>query len=167
MTSRTIYAACASGLIFLGAACGGAEQATPEGRPTTPTDSVASPSAMTSPGLTAVEPWARPADAGKNTAVYVQLESALPEGDSLTGVRSEAAERTELHASVMEGEMMRMRPVAGFALPAGGRLELRPMGAHVMLLRLRDPLVPGDTVAVTFDFASGRSLVVRAGVRTP
>ncbi|MGA1360416.1 MAG: copper chaperone PCu(A)C [Gemmatimonadaceae bacterium] len=166
MTSRTIFAACASGLFLMAAACGGTEQATPEGRPTT-TDAAASVPAMTSTGLTAVAPWARPADAGKNTAVYMQLENALPEGDSLTGVRSEAAERTELHESVMEGEMMRMRPVVGFALPSGGRLELRPMGAHVMLLRLRDPLVPGDTVEVTFDFASGRSLAVRAGVRTP
>jgi copper(I)-binding protein len=72
-----------------------------------------------------------------------------------------------LHASVLEGEMMRMRPVVGIALPSGGRLELRPMGTHVMLLRLRDPLVPGDTVQITFDFASGRSVDVRAGVRTP
>lgn len=166
MTSRTIYAACASGLLCLTAACGGAaDQSTPD------TSAVVGDSAATvapaSSGIVAVEPWARPADAGKNTAVYVQLENALAEGDSLIGVRSEAAERTELHESVMDGATMRMRPVTGFALPSGGRLELRPMGAHVMLLRLRDPLVPGDTVQVTFDFASGRSLAVRAGVRTP
>ena len=167
MISRTIFAACASGLFLMSVACGGADQATPEGGTASASDTAAPVSATTATGLTAVEPWARPADAGKNTAVYLRLENALPEGDSLVGVRSEAAERTELHESVMEGEMMRMRPVVGFALPSGGRLELRPMGAHVMLLRVRDPLVPGDTVEVTFDFASGRSLAVRAGVRTP
>lgn len=161
MTSRTIFAACASGLLLLCGACVGSEQATAEA------GSAVEAAIASSIGITAVEPWARPADAGKHTAVYVQLENGRSEGDSLTGVRSEAAERAELHESVMEGEVMRMRPVVGFALPSGGRLELRPMGAHVMLLRLRDPLVAGDTVEVTFDFASGRSLAVRAGVRTP
>jgi copper(I)-binding protein len=166
MISRTIYAACASGLLLLTAGCGGvADQATPAAD-AVDTDAMVT-SATVSGGIAIVEPWARPADAGKNTAVYMQLENPLPEGDSLTGVRSGAAERAELHESVMEGEMMRMRPVVGFALPSGGRLELRPMGAHVMLLRLRDPLVPGDTVQVTFDFASGRSVDVRAGVRRP
>jgi len=164
MTSRTIFAACASGLLLIAGACGGSERGTPEGdaaNATTTSD------VTTTTGLSVVEPWARPADAGKNTAVYLEMENTLPEGDSLTGVRSAAAERTELHESVMEGETMRMRPIIGVALPSGGRIVFRPMGPHVMLLRLRDPLVPGDTVEVTFVFASGRSLAVRAGVRTP
>ena len=165
MTSRTIFAACASGLLLLTGACGGAEHGTPEGDAA---DSDTTTAAVTtSTGLSAVEPWARPADTGKNTAVYLQLENALSEGDSLIGVRSEVADRTELHESVLEGETMRMRPLIGVALPSGGRIAFRPMGPHVMLLRLRDPLVPGDTVEVTFDFVSGRSLAVRAGVRTP
>lgn len=165
MTSRTICVACASGLLLFAAACGGgSERATPERAAADTTRAVA---VTPSSGISALEPWARPADVGKNTAVYVRLENALSDGDSLTGVRSEAAERAELHESVMEGQTMRMRPVVGVALPAGGRLELRPMGTHVMLLRLREAIVPGDTVEVTFDFASGRSLAVRAGVRAP
>ncbi|MFM8302653.1 MAG: copper chaperone PCu(A)C [Gemmatimonadota bacterium] len=164
MTSRTIFAACASGLLLLTGACGGSEQGASEGDAA---DATTTSAVTTTMGLAALDPWARPADVGKNTAVYLEMENTLPEGDSLTGVRSEAAERTELHESVMEGETMRMRPMIGVALPSGGRIVFRPMGPHVMLLRLRDPLVPGDTVEVTFDFASGRSLVVRAGVRTP
>ncbi|MFM8301635.1 MAG: copper chaperone PCu(A)C [Gemmatimonadota bacterium] len=164
MTSRTIFAACASGLLLLTGACGGSEQGTSEGDAA---DATTTSAVTTTMGLAALNPWARPADAGKNTAVYLELANTLPEGDSLTGVRSAAAERTELHESVMEGETMLMRPMIGVALPSGGRIVLRPMGPHVMLLRLRDPLVPGDTVEVTFDFASGRSLAVRAGVRAP
>lgn len=164
MTSRTIFAACASGLLLLTGACGGSEQGTSEGDVA---DATTTSAVTTAAGLSAVAPWARPADAGKNTAVYLEMENTLPEGDSLTGVRSAAAERTELHESVMEGETMRMRPMIGVALPSGGRIVFRPMGPHVMLLRLRDPLVPGDTVEVIFDFASGRSLAVRAGVRAP
>ena len=165
MTSRTICAACASGLLLLSGACGGSEQGSSEGDAADAATTTAA--VTTSAGLSAVAPWARPADAGKNTAVYLEMENSLPEGDSLTGVRSAAAERTELHESVMEGETMRMRPMIGIALPSGGRIVFRPMGPHVMLLRLRDPLVPGDSVEVTFDFASGRSLAVRAGVRAP
>ncbi|MCE2803265.1 MAG: copper chaperone PCu(A)C [Gemmatimonadota bacterium] len=164
MTSRTICAACASGLLLLSGACGGSEQGSSQ---ESADDGAATVSVTTATGLAAVEPWARPADAGKNTAVYLQLENTLPDGDSLIGVRSEGAERAALHESVMEGATMRMRPMIGVALPSGGRIAFRPMGPHVMLLRLRDPLVPGDTVEVTFDFASGRSLAVRAGVRTP
>ena len=165
MTSRTICAACARGLLLLSGACGGSEQGSSEGDAADAATTTAA--VTTSAGLSAVAPWARPADAGKNTAVYLQLENTLPDGDSLIGVRSEGAERAALHESVMEGATMRMRPMIGVALPSGGRIAFRPMGPHVMLLRLRDPLVPGDTVEVTFDFASGRSLAVRAGVRTP
>ncbi len=165
MTSRTICAAYASGLLLLTGACGGSEQGTSEGDAADATST--SSAVTTTTGLAALDPWARPADAGKNTAVYLELANTLPESDSLTGVRSEAAERTELHESVMEGATMRMRPMVGVALPSGGRIVFRPMGPHVMLLRLRDPLVPGDSVEVTFDFASGRSLAVRAGVRAP
>jgi len=164
MTSRTICAACASGLLLLSGACGGSEQGSSQ---ESADDGAATGSVTTATGISAVESWARPADAGKNTAVYLQLENTLPDGDSLIGVRSEGAERAALHESVMEGATMRMRPMIGVALPSGGRIAFRPMGPHVMLLRLRDPLVPGDTVEVTFDFASGRSLAVRAGVRTP
>jgi len=60
---------------------------------------------------------------------------------------------------------MRMRPIDGVEIPAGGSVELKPGGLHIMLLDVQRDLEPGQTVTLKLDFESGRSLVVDAPVR--
>jgi copper(I)-binding protein len=47
---------------------------------------------------------------------------------------------------------MRMREVKAFDLPAKGRLELKPAGAHLMFIDLKRPFKAGDKVPVTLKF---------------
>src|SRR5262245_17536339 len=70
-------------------------------------------------------PWARasagPAPTG---AAYVVLHNTGGE-DRLVAAASERAERVEIHEHVMDGTIMRMRPVAGgLVLPAGKTVAL-------------------------------------------
>ena len=44
--------------------------------------------------------------------------------DRLVRVVSPAAATTELHAMTMDGNLMKMRPVAGIVIPAGSRVTL-------------------------------------------
>jgi len=75
----------------------------------------------------------------------------------ITGARSDAAQRTELHTHQEDAQgVMRMIHVAeGFPLPADGERILARGGDHVMLMGLTRPLDDGDEVAITFIFADG------------
>jgi hypothetical protein len=52
-------------------------------------------------------------------------------------------------------------------VPAGGQVELKPGGYHVMLIGLTRDLNVGDKFPVTLEFASGAKLQVEAEVRQP
>jgi len=74
----------------------------------------------------------------------------------------------EIHETKMEGDVMRMAQVeGGIEVPAGGQVELKPGGYHVMLIGLTRDLAVGDTFPVTLEFASGNTLAVEAEVRQP
>ena len=117
--------------------------------------------------LSTHDAWARPADSGAMSAVYFTLGNAGAESDTLVAVASEIAARTEMHVSMQQGRTMHMSQVTSLPVPADDSVAFRPLGAHVMLMDLRRPLVPGDTLSVTLSFHSGRTVEVRAGVRQP
>lgn len=149
------FAACASALAL--AACGApAEQETQAAPPPAPTSI-----------LSVSDAWARAADSGAMTAVYFTVQNTAAVSDTMSGVRTDAAEEVGLHMSMQQNGMMHMAPLRTLPVPAADSVLFRPMGAHVMLTRLTRALVDGDTVQVTLEFVSGQSLEVRAGVRKP
>ncbi|MBX3174248.1 MAG: copper chaperone PCu(A)C [Gemmatimonadaceae bacterium] len=117
--------------------------------------------------LSVWEAWARAADSGANAAVYFTLGNAGSVADTLKGVASEAAELTQMHISMQHNRTMHMSEVTALPVPADDSVQFKPLGAHVMLTRLRRPLVAGDTVVTTLTFVSGQTVQVRAGVRRP
>ncbi len=124
------------------------------------------PAVLANP-LDAREAWARPADSGAMSAVYFTLGNSGNVADTLTGVESTIAERTEMHVSTQHSGTMHMSPVTSLPVPADDSVMFRPLGAHVMLTNLQRPLAPGDSLTITLRFQSGRSVEVRAGVRQP
>jgi len=98
-------------------------------------------------------------------AVYVTLRNTGAVPDALVGAASEAAEVVELHETIRDGEVMRMRPVAKLPLPAGATLAMQPGALHIMLIHLKRPLHPGDTVPLTLTFEHGATLTLQVPVR--
>ena len=97
-------------------------------------------------------PWARPTPpSAKLGAGYLTVVSSGA-ADRLVGAASPAAARVEMHVTLRDGEIMRMREVKAFDLPAKGRLELKPAGAHLMFVDLKRPFKQGDKVPVTLKF---------------
>jgi periplasmic copper chaperone A len=89
--------------------------------------------------------WARPALQGQTaTGAFMSLTSS--DGARLIGAASPIAGVVEIHEMVMEGSVMRMRPIAGLDLPAGRSVELKPGGYHMMLMDLKRPLKSGERV---------------------
>src|SRR6056297_2135313 len=90
----------------------------------------------------------------KSGAAFMRIENQASTDDRLVGVRSDAAERVELHTHLMDTEgVMRMVEVEdGFAISAGQTHVLERGGDHVMFMGLRNPMEQGDMIEVVFVF---------------
>ena len=109
-------------------------------------------------------PWARPTPPGaKLAAGYLTVLNAGA-ADRLVGASSPAAARVETHQTVKDGEVFRMRQVEGFAVPAKGRLELKPAGSHLMLIDIRRPFRRGEKVPVVLRFERAGEVKVELAV---
>ena len=102
---------------------------------------------------------------GANGAVYVTLTNTGAQADALLSASSDAAQTVELHETKNDAGVMKMRPVAKIDVPAGGKIEMKPGGYHVMLLGLKRDLKKGDKVAVTLKFERGGDVSAEATVR--
>ena len=97
-------------------------------------------------------PYARATVPGQPTgAGYMSLDNRGA-GDRLVAVRAVVAERVELHAMWLDGDVMRMRQREAIDLPAGSKIELKPGGTHLMFVGLKAPLKAGDKFPVTLTF---------------
>lgn len=116
------------------------------------------------PEVAVTEAWARATPPGASVgAAYVTLMS--PAGDTLLSASSPAAARVEVHEMRMDGSVMRMRELSGgMALPPGQAVTLQPGGLHIMMIGLKGPLKPGDTVPLHLVFQSGPPVDVVARV---
>lgn len=97
-------------------------------------------------------------------AVYFSLQNPTDEADRLVGVRTERAEKAELHTHLHEGEVMRMQQVEAVDVPASGQVEFKPGGYHVMLFKLSKQLVAGDRFPLTLIFENAGEVTVEVSV---
>jgi len=99
-------------------------------------------------------------------AAFMSIRNGGDTDDRLIAVRSDVAERVELHTHAEDADgTMRMRKVEdGFDLPAGAMLALERGGHHVMFLGLRQPLRHGDTVTLTLEFDRADPIAVAVPV---
>jgi periplasmic copper chaperone A len=97
--------------------------------------------------------WARATAPGAPVAggyMTVRNKGAAP--DRLVGASSVAAARVELHVHLKEGEVVKMRQVAAYDIPANGAFELKPGGAHLMFVQIARPFKEGDRIPVKLRF---------------
>lgn len=96
--------------------------------------------------------WARATPPGVETgAVYLTIVNGTTR-DALVAARSDAARTVELHGSMQTNGVLEMRKIERRELAPGETLQLAPLGAHLMLIGLAAPLVPGRDIAVTLIF---------------
>ncbi len=134
--------------------------------------------------------WARTSSAmAAAGAAYMVIENTGSAADALTGAASPAATTVEVHetyvvespmpsasaamgaspmpsaSGTMGGEVMGMRPIDRLEIPAGGTVELKPGGYHIMMMGLTQELKVGDKVEITLTFEKAGDLKVTAEVR--
>lgn len=100
--------------------------------------------------------WARAVPPNmKNSAAFMLLKNTSDEARAAVSASSNVSDRTELHSHTNDNGVMRMRQVERIDIPAGGSAVLEPGGYHVMLIGLRQPLAPGDEIAIELTFDDG------------
>lgn len=128
----------------------------------------ATPESNTSgePQIKVMESWSRPSPAmAGNGAVYMKLMNEGGADDALVSVETDVAEVVELHETKMEGDLMKMSPVAKVEIPAGGSAALEPGGLHVMLINLQQELVAGENIKLTLNFEKSEPITIEAEIR--
>lgn len=127
------------------------------------------PTPKPSAALRIEDAWARPSPAMANAgAAYMRIVNTGSAPDVLIGAEAaDVAGMVEIHETTMEGGMARMHAVHRFEVPAGGTLELKPGGKHIMLMNLKRELKPGDRFTLTLRFERAGSIPVVVEVRAP
>lgn len=97
---------------------------------------------------------------------FLRIDNQGP-ADRLVAAAAPVAARVELHTMRMEGDVMRMRQIDAIELPAGGKVELKPGGTHLMFMELKAPLKAGETVPVTLRFEKAGEVTVKMPVQSP
>lgn len=99
-------------------------------------------------------PWSRATP--KSAPVgggFLTVTNAGTTPDRLVSVTSDVSEKVEIHEMAIVDGVMKMRALdGGLAVPAGGKVELKPGGYHVMFIGLKAPLVAGGSFKGTLNF---------------
>ena len=109
--------------------------------------------------------WTRASARGQTVAAgYLEIRNAGKEADRLVSASTSAAERIELHVIVKEGEVMKMRQVKSFDVPPGGKVELKPRGAHMMIFGIKRPFAKDERIPVTLKFEKAGDVAIELAV---
>jgi periplasmic copper chaperone A len=102
-----------------------------------------------------------------NSAAYMVLVNNSAEADRLLKAESDVAGAVELHISEVKNDIMTMRQVQAIDIPAGGQVELKPGGLHVMLIGLKRPLQAGEKISLVLTFEKAGQVMLEVEVKTP
>jgi len=95
---------------------------------------------------------------------FMKIENKGGPSDQLLSASSPVAGEVQLHEMSMEGNVMKMRQVKDIAVPAGGAVELKPGGLHLMFVNIKAPFSTGETVPVKLTFAKAGEVEVKMPV---
>ncbi|OWS71036.1 copper chaperone PCu(A)C [Polynucleobacter campilacus] len=95
---------------------------------------------------------------------FMKIENKGSGADQLISASSPVAGEVQLHEMAMEGNVMKMRQVKDIPVPAGGSVELKPGGLHLMFMNIKAPLSAGESVLVKLKFAKAGEVEVKMPV---
>lgn len=102
-----------------------------------------------------------------NTSAYFTIQNTGSEDRFLVSASTNVAQKAELHAHVMTGEVMKMMQQESVKIGAGEQVEFAPGGLHVMLFGLNRPLEDGQSVSIVLTTANGELVSLTAKTVLP
>ena len=99
------------------------------------------------------------------TAAFMVIENHTGAAISLRSASTDVAQVVELHKMELTDGMMKMRKVELIDIPAGGTVELKPGGYHLMVIGLKKELKDGDKVTIALQFSADITKTITIPVR--
>jgi copper(I)-binding protein len=117
--------------------------------------------------MTIVNAWAREVVVpGMNGGAYFTIRNNDTTPDRLVSVKTDVADATELHQSIVKDGMMHMQLLAdGIDIPGNSTVELKPGGLHLMLLKVKRKIAPGEKIPATFTFETAGDIEMAFAVQ--
>lgn len=111
--------------------------------------------------LTTKDMWVKAADSGM-TAAFGMITNPTNKDIRIIGATSpQYSSMLQLHEVVMNSEsnsMVMQQKDAGFVIPAGKTVMLKPGGDHIMFMGIKKPITAGKTIPVTLIGSNGEQL---------
>jgi copper(I)-binding protein len=98
---------------------------------------------------------------GQSYAGYLTIKNGATTDDQLLGISCDFASAM-LHETSMNGDVASMKEISSVDLPAGGSVEFKSGGLHIMFMDLKRELKVGDTVNLTLKFKNAGDVTVTA-----
>jgi hypothetical protein len=119
------------------------------------------------------DPWARASAVGGASgsteggtgAAYMVIRNRTKNDDRLLNVQCDLAQFVELHTTETRNGVTMMARVETMEIPAKSKIELKPGGLHIMLIKLKTDLQPGMKVPLVLEFENAGRVNVTADVR--
>jgi periplasmic copper chaperone A len=105
------------------------------------------------------------AASGPTSAAYFVIVNQGSEADTLVGASSGVASKAEMHETRIVNDVAEMVPIPSLDVPAGGRVEFKPGGYHVMLEGLNQDLKVGETIQLTLQFAKSGAITLEVPIQ--
>jgi copper(I)-binding protein len=110
--------------------------------------------------------WVRPpAGMDRPAAGYLTISNPGSQADALVGASSGAATSVEIHETTMMSGMTGMHAISRLLIPAGGSVELKPGGYHLMLMGATT-LTVGTFIQLELTFEKAGKVTVTAEVKS-
>lgn len=112
--------------------------------------------------------WARPIlIAGRPGSAYFNIENTGDEADKLVSVTSTISPRLEIHEHTMTDGVMKMSQIENIEISAGGKVEFKPGGYHIMIFDTSSKYAGGDQIDLTLHFENAGSITRTFNVISP
>ncbi|MDX8465009.1 copper chaperone PCu(A)C [Mesorhizobium sp. VK23B] len=111
-------------------------------------------------------PWSRATPPGAKVAGgYFTVTNKGSSPDRLLSISSDISDTAGVHDMGVKDGVMTMRPVnGGLEIPAGGKVELKPGGYHLMFVGLKRQPKLGEKFPATLTFEKAGSVSVEFAV---
>lgn len=120
-------------------------------------------------GITVEQAWSR-ASMGESRpgGAYMVVRNIGNDTRTLTGIKTNVAMMPQIHRTTTDANgVSQMAPVGDIEITTGAEISLAPGGLHIMLMKLTQPLVEGESYSLTLVFKNGQNVEVSVPILSP
>jgi len=117
------------------------------------------------PTVEVSDAWARATTSMARAGGVFLTMKATGGSDRVVSASSPVADRVELHETIRDGNVMRMREVPELRVQQSEPTVLKPGGLHIMLMGLKQQLNRGDSFPLTITFEKAPAVTVTVTVQ--